>query len=191
MRSARSRRFASWARRMRDSIKAMEYVQVQRINDSTDTRAIASYLKGGFIGKMPGDLVSALVDGFHGDPRRMTVVFFQHCGGASGRVADGATAFAHRYAIANMMTVAGWPINAPAEDATAHIEATRRYWKTLEPFTRGFYVNDLAREVTAKELNENYRGNYQRLVALKMKYDPTNLFRLNANVTPMKLAKTA
>ena len=100
---------------------------------------------------MPGDLVSALVDGIHGDPRRMTVLFFQHCGGASGRVADGATAFAHRYALANMMTVAGWPINAPAEDATAHIEATRRYWKTLEPFTRGFYVNDLAREVTAKE----------------------------------------
>ena len=169
-----------------DSIKAMEYVKVQRINDSTDTRSIASYLKGGFIGKMPGDLVSALVDGLQGDPRRMTVVFFQHCGGASGRVADGATAFAHRYAMANMMAVAGWPINAPAEDATSHIEATRRYWKTLEPFTRGFYVNDLAREVTAKELNDNYRGNYQRLVALKMKHDPTNLFRLNANVTPMK-----
>jgi FAD/FMN-containing dehydrogenase len=175
----------------KDTIKAMDYTQAQRVNDSTDTRAIASYLKGGFIGKAPGELVSALVDGIQGDPRRMTVLFFQHCGGASSRVADGATAFAHRYAMANMMTVAGWPINAPKEDATAHIEATRRYWKTLEPFTRGFYVNDLAREVTAKELNENYRGNYERLVGLKMKYDPTNLFRLNANVTPMKGAKKA
>lgn len=169
---------------LQDTIKAMDYTQVQSMNDSTDTRGIASYLKGGFLGKMPGELVSALVDGFQGDPRRMTVLFFQQCGGAAGRVKDEATAFAHRYALANMMAVAAWPIGD--KDPSPHIEATRRYWKTLEPFTEGFYVNDLAREVTAKELNENYRGNYQRLVALKMKHDPTNLFRLNANVTPMK-----
>lgn len=169
---------------LRDTIKSMEYVQVQRSGDSTDTRAIASYLKGGFIGKMPGDLVTALVEGFHGDPRRTTVLFFQHCGGAGSRVPDNATAFAHRYAIANMMTVVAWP--AGDKDPSPHIEAARTYWKTLEPFTRGFYVNDMAREVTAKDINENYRGNYQRLVALKSKYDPTNLFRLNANVTPMK-----
>lgn len=169
---------------LRDTIKAMEYVQVQRSGDSTDTRAIASYLKGGFIGKMPGDLVTALVEGFHGDPRRTTVLFFQHCGGAGSRVPDNATAFAHRYAIANMMTVVAWP--AGDKDPSPHIDAARTYWKTLEPFTRGFYVNDMAREVTAKDINENYRGNYQRLVALKSKYDPANLFRLNANVTPMK-----
>jgi FAD/FMN-containing dehydrogenase len=176
---------------LQDGIKAMDYTHVQRMNDSTDTRGIASYLKGGFIGKGSPELVSALVDGLQGDPRRMTILFFQHCGGASSRVAESSTAFAHRYALANMMTVAAWPINASADDTTAHIEATRRYWKTLEPHTRGFYVNDLAREVTAKELNDNYRSNYERLVALKMKYDPTNLFRLNANVTPMKGAKKA
>jgi FAD/FMN-containing dehydrogenase len=169
---------------VKDTIKTMEYVQVQRSQDSTDTRAIASYLKGGFVGKVPGELVTAMVDGFHGDPRRTTVLFFQHCGGAGSRIADDATAFAHRYAIGNMMAVVAWPIGD--KDASVHIEAARAYWKTLEPFTRGFYVNDMAREVTAKDINENYRGNYQRLVSLKTKYDPTNLFRLNANVTPMK-----
>jgi len=169
---------------LKDTIKTMEYVQVQRSQDSTDTRAIASYLKGGFVGKVPGELVTAMVDGFHGDPRRTTVLFFQHCGGAQSRVAEDATAFAHRYALGNMMTVVAWPIGD--KDPSPHIEAARTYWKTLEPFTRGFYVNDMAREVTAKDINENYRGNYPRLVALKTKYDPTNLFRLNANVTPMK-----
>jgi FAD/FMN-containing dehydrogenase len=169
---------------LQDTIKTMEYVQVQRSQDSSDTRAIASYLKGGFVGKFPGELIKAMVDGFHPDPRRMTVLFAQHCGGAGGRVADSATAFAHRYAIANVMTVVAWPVNDT--DPSPHIEAARAYWKTLQPFTGGFYVNDMAREVTAKDINENYRGNYARLVALKTKYDPTNLFRLNANVTPTK-----
>lgn len=165
-----------------DTIKTMDYVQVQRVNDQGDSRAVGSYLKGGFISQMPGELVSALVDGFQGDPGRMTVLFFQHCGGASGRVADGATAFSQRYALANMMTVAGWRFGV--DDPAPHIEATRRYWSTLEKFTRGFYVNDIAREATVQDINANYRGNYQRLVALKKKYDATNLFRLNANVQP-------
>ncbi len=166
----------------RDTIKTMDYVQVQRMNDQGDSRAIASYLKGGFIAQMPGELVSALVEGFQGDPNRATVWFMQHCGGATARVADKDTAFAHRYAIANMMAVSAWPHGA-AEPAP-HIEATRRYWATLEKFTRGFYVNDMPLEVTARDINANYRGNYSRLAQLKTRYDPTNLFRLNANVTP-------
>ncbi len=167
----------------RDTLKTMDYVQVQRTNDQGDSRAIASYLKGGFIAQMPGELVSALVDGFQGDPGRATVWFIQHCGGATSRVADKDTAFAHRYAIANMMAVSAWPHGAGPEPAP-HIEATRRYWATLEKFTRGFYVNDMPREATAKDINANYRGNYDRLAQIKNKYDPTNLFRLNANVTP-------
>ncbi|MGH8286947.1 MAG: BBE domain-containing protein, partial [Steroidobacteraceae bacterium] len=179
-----------------DTINTMDYVAVQRMNDQIDSRAvqrlgqqaagppIASYLKGGFIAQMPRELISAQVDRFEGHPGRMTLLFFQHCGGASSRVADGATAFAQRFALANMMTVAAWPHGAG--DPTEHIEATRRYWKGLEPFTRGFYVNDLPREATAADINANYRGNYERLVAIKTKYDPTNLFRLNANVQPKK-----
>jgi FAD/FMN-containing dehydrogenase len=165
-----------------DTIKAMDYVLVQRVNDVADARAMGSYLKGGFISQMPGELVTALVDGIEGHPGRMTALFFQHCGGAAARVPDEATAFAQRYALANMMTVAGWRYGI--DDPTEHIEATRRYWKKLEPFTRGFYVNDMAREATASDINANYRGNYQRLVALKRQVDPTNLFRLNANVQP-------
>lgn len=167
-----------------DSIKAVDYVVVQRANDVTDARAIGSYLKGGFISQMPSQLISTLVDGFEGHPGRMTMLFFQHCGGAVGRVADAATAFAHRYALANMMTMVGWRhgVDEPAE----HMEATRKYWTTLEPFTRGFYVNDMPREATASDINANYRGNYQRLAALKRKFDPTNLFRLNANVQPSR-----
>lgn len=165
-----------------DTIKAVDYVELQRSGDWADARMMGTYLKGGFIADMPGALITALVDGLKGDPRRTTAVFFQHCGGACGRVAENATAFAHRYAIANMMTMSGWRhgVDEPAD----HIEATRRYWSTLEKFTRGFYVNDMPREATASDINANYRGNYTKLVAVKTKYDPSNLFRLNANVQP-------
>lgn len=167
-----------------DTITRVDYVDLQRSGDVTDPRALATYLKGGFIASVPGDLVSALVEGIQGDPRRVTAVFFQHCAGACSRVSDDATAFAHRYALANMMTLTGW--RPGAADAADHIEATRRYWSALEKFTRGFYVNDMAREVTPSDINANYRGNYRKLAALKAKYDPSNLFRLNANIQPAR-----
>lgn len=165
----------------RDTLKTMDYVQIQRANDTGDSRLIGTYLKGGFIPSIPKDLVAAIVEGLEPNPGRATLLFFQHCGGATSRVAESATAFSHRDALANMMAAVGWRIG---DDPAEHIAATRRYWAKLEPFTRGFYVNDLAREVTAKDINENYRGNFQRLVAIKTKYDPGNLFRLNANVKP-------
>ena len=83
-----------------------------------------------------------------------------------------------------MMAVVAW--RQGTGDPAEHIEATRNYWKTLEPFTRGFYINDMPLEASATDVNANYRGNYQRLVAIKKKYDPTNLFRLNANVKPAR-----
>jgi FAD/FMN-containing dehydrogenase len=165
---------------MNDGIKPQDYVRVQRANDSSDNRSLGTYLKGGFISRVPETLVSTIVNGFRGNPDRHTILFFQHCGGAAGRVAESATAFAQRDAVANMMAIAGWTMGAG--DPAPHMQATRDYWSTLEPFTRGFYINDLAREVTTKEISSNYRGNLPRLVAIKKKYDPTNLFRLNANV---------
>ena len=54
----------------------------------------------------------------------------------------------------------------------------------IEPFTHGFYVNDLETGTTTSAVSTNYRSNHARLVTIKNKYDPRNLFRLNANVKP-------
>jgi FAD/FMN-containing dehydrogenase len=166
---------------MRENVAPIDYQKLQRSMDEGEARVIASYLKGGFVSTFSPALPEAIVGGLAGDPGRTTVLFFQHCGGAASRVAENATAFAQRDSLANMMAVSAWRVGG---DPAAHIEATRKYWKTLEPFTSGFYVNDLAREVTAGEINANYRGNYARLVAVKKTYDSANLFRLNANVRP-------
>jgi FAD/FMN-containing dehydrogenase len=165
-----------------DGIKAADYVAVQKRFDSTDPRAVGSYIKSGFISAMPGDLVAALAEGFAAHPARTTMLFFQHGGGAIRRVANDATAFAHRHAMANLLTAVAWRMEAvqPAE----HIQWLRGYWSRIERFTHGFYINDTDPEATTEMISANYRENYPRLASIKAKYDPTNLFRLNANVQP-------
>ena len=96
-------------------------------------------------------------------------------------MANDATAFPHREASGNLLGIVDW---AFGDDPTEHIAYMRRYWTTLEPFIQGFYTNDAGTEVTAEAVNANYRGNFNRLVRVKNEYDPTNLFRLNANVQP-------
>jgi FAD/FMN-containing dehydrogenase len=164
-----------------DDVALADYVALQSAHDNSDPRAVGVYLKGGFVPALPATLVDTILGGFTGAPSRGTTIFFQHSGGAIGRVANDATAFANRDARANMIAVVGWEIG---QDPAEHIRWIKDYWSTLEPFTSGFYTNDADPNATARQVNANYGANYPRLAALKRTYDPTNLFRLNTNVTP-------
>jgi FAD/FMN-containing dehydrogenase len=163
-----------------DGIRAIDYVALQRSWDNTDPRNSGEYLKSGFIDAFPDKLVDTIVENFETFEDRGTTLFFQHSGGAIGRVPADATAFAHRKSIANMFIVVEWPLTEPAEPFIAY---GRQKWKDLEPFTNGWYTNEVA-DHAANTVNRNYQGNYERLVRVKNQYDPTNLFRLNANVQP-------
>lgn len=164
-----------------DTVEGVDYVELQRSGDSDDARAIAAYLKSGFVAAVPGALADAIVAGFEGHPERSTAVYFQQSGGAIGRVAPGATAFPQRDAIANMISTVGW---AHGTDSSEHIAWCRQYWAELEPFTHGFYNNDGDPDATGQDFRDNYRQNLERLVTVKNTWDPQNLFRLNANVEP-------
>ena len=72
--------------------------------------------------------------------------------------------------------------NDSAKDQEAG-KAARAIWAGVEPFSRGHYVNTLP-EASSQRVRATYGDNYPRLVALKEKYDPLNLFRLNANIKP-------
>ena len=104
-------------------------------------------------------------------------------------MAADATAFSYRNARYDCVIISGW--EDPSE-ADANIRWAREVYDALMPFSTGAtYLNtlgfseDLA-EGRVKEafLPDTYQHTYQRLVALKRKYDPTNLFRLNANIQP-------
>jgi FAD/FMN-containing dehydrogenase len=163
-----------------DTLNPIDYVALQRSGDGDEKRAIGSYTKTGFVKKISPQLIDVAISGLEEHPQRATTVGFQHCGGAISRIAPDATAFPHRGIHATSLLTADW---LATTDPTPHLEWLRKYWLAIEPHTAGFYTNDVIDE-TQKQVDENYLGNYPRLVALKNKYDPTNVFRLNANVKP-------
>jgi len=158
----------------------IDYVAIQRSWDYSDFRNIGEYLKSGFVNEYPDSMLDAAISGFEPDPRRNTMLYFQQSGGAIGRVAADATAFPHRNALAAMMVLASWPLDT---DGSPHIDYLRNYWSTIEPRTDGFYTVDVANQAQ-QFVNNNYQGNFPRLLNVKKKYDPENLFRLNANIAP-------
>lgn len=166
---------------MVDGVVPMDYVALQRSGDTDDPRARGTYLKSSFVPRFPPGLITALVEGLVPHPARTTIGYMQQSGGQIARVANDATAFSHRDSVGNLLGIVDW---AYGSDPAEHIAYMRSYWAEIEKFSQGFYANDINEDTSAAAINANYRGNYDRLVQLKNKYDPTNLFRLNANVAP-------
>jgi FAD/FMN-containing dehydrogenase len=166
---------------VRNTVKAWDYVALQKSGDETDFRANGAYIKSGFVDQITPDLVRDLVETFQPHPGRATWMALGQCGGAIGRVPYGATAFTDREAGHDLLSFVGWPISTG--DGSEHVAYVNAQWKVLEPYVNGFYVNDVANETQA-QVDANYGANLERLVRVKNTYDPTNLFRLNANIRP-------
>jgi len=96
----------------------------------------------------------------------------------------GDTAFPHRY---DHLSFYVHPVTDDPADCPKMIHWARECWQAVQPFVeRAMYVNGLedALEEGEQRVREAYGPNYQRLIVLKNKYDPTNFFRLNANIKP-------
>jgi hypothetical protein len=103
-------------------------------------------------------------------------------GGAVARVAENATAFSNRNAQHNLNIVGAWEMNDP--DPERHIAWVRETWEAMQPFTLGTYVNFMSDEPADRVRAVYGPEKYERLVALKRRYDPENVFRHNQNIAP-------
>jgi hypothetical protein len=121
-----------------------------------------------------------MIDVFRSAPPGSFSLVMQQGGGAIGRTPVDAAAFPNRRARYWVMLSKAWQHGSEDEQ---HIIAVRDAWQRIAPLTSGFYVNAMADDEYAR-VAANYGANYPRLQQLKRKYDPGNLFRLNANVLP-------
>jgi len=109
-----------------------------------------------------------------------SAVLIHHIHGAATRVAPGATAFALRQPHYIVIHDAAWE-EGPTE---THVAWARASFAAMQPYSMtGVYVNFIVGEQT-EAVHDSYGANYDRLAALKCRYDPTNFFRANQNIQP-------
>jgi FAD/FMN-containing dehydrogenase len=164
-----------------DLFAPMPYVRMQSLFDAMLLPGRQNYWKTNFLRELSDEAIDVFVRFLPGRPSPYSVVFFEHLHGAVCRVGPTETAFPHRQLPYNFSVTSAWIDPA---DTEKNVRWTREFWNAMEPFMApGVYVNYL--EVEGDPLARSAFGpNYDRLVELKNKYDPTNFFRLNANIKP-------
>jgi hypothetical protein len=165
-----------------DAFGVMSYVQLQSMFDPFFPPGRLTYVKSNFIPTLSDQAIDALVRYVGKSPSPYSFApFMEHWHGAATRVAPTETAFPHRQYSYNFFAWSNWV--SPSE-SEKNIQWTRECWEALRPFLAAdSYGNYLADEGEAVA-RAAYGPNYDRLVSLKNKYDPTNFFRLNHNIKP-------
>ncbi|HEY4341706.1 MAG TPA: FAD-binding oxidoreductase [Steroidobacteraceae bacterium] len=167
-----------------DTIGAVSYLAAQGAEGAA-TAAVPSqttiYTKSGFFHRVSPQLFDELVRRFATLPADLDVsAGMDQMAGAMARIAPDATAFWNRPAQYDFLINGNWGDRTKSEQFIADIHTL---WDGIAPFTEGYYVNTEP-GADDKRLRATYGENYARLVQLKNKIDPANLFSLNANIKP-------
>jgi FAD/FMN-containing dehydrogenase len=162
----------------------MPYTEIQQLTAFMAQAGWRNYVKTIMVRDIGEAVIDTLVEYFARRPSPYTVLGLQQLGNAANRVEKDATPFYHRDARYELLMHAIWL--DPGDDEK-NMRWTRELAATILPLTGGSaYINHMATEAEegADRIRAAFGPNYQRLVALKQKYDPTNLFRHNQNIKP-------
>jgi FAD/FMN-containing dehydrogenase len=169
-----------------DQIGPIPYTAAQQLLDAFYPPGLQNYWKSSFLKSITDEVIEIMADYCAERPSPMCHGLIEHeLGGAVSRLDREATAFPHRDVQYSFMSLGVCTEPAEAEEC---VRWAREFWEAMQPCsTGGVYVNYLGREADegAERIKAAYGPQtYQRLVALKNKYDPANLFRLNQNIKP-------
>jgi FAD/FMN-containing dehydrogenase len=159
----------------------MPYAAWQKAFDPLLTPGERNYWKSHNLAELQDGLIDTLIDAIATLPSPQCEIFFGQIGGATLRVAPEATAYPNRDALYVMNVHGRW--TDPADDARC-IAWARGFFEASAPYALGsVYVNFLTEDERAR-VNAAYGPNMERLIAIKTRYDPQNLFAHNQNIQP-------
>jgi FAD/FMN-containing dehydrogenase len=169
-----------------DLFDTISYLQIQTMFDPFFPPGRLTYVKSNFLRALSDEALETVAEYAGKSPSRYTVApFLEHWHGAATRVAATDTAFPHRQYSYNFIAWSNWE---SASESEKNIQWTRACVEAMRPFlVEGSYGNYVSDEGDAFA-RAAYGPNYERLVKLKNKYDPTNFFRMNHNIKPSQAA---
>ncbi|OHB64367.1 MAG: oxidoreductase [Planctomycetes bacterium RBG_13_62_9] len=139
------------------------------------------YWKGDFFNELSDGAIKQHVKFGSQLPTALSTMHLYPVDSQANRVGPQETAFNYRDAKWSMVIAGIDPDPANNEEMT---EWAKEYWSALHPYSAGgAYVNFMMEEGVDR-VRATYRGNYERLAAIKAQYDPGNLFRVNQNIRP-------
>jgi FAD/FMN-containing dehydrogenase len=167
-----------------DLIAPTPYVSHQSALDTTVPHGWSYYWKSTYLPELRDDLIDVIAEHAFActSPRSYVAMF--HLGGAVSRVPEAATAFGNRQ-VSHAITLDG--VWRPGEGyADREIAWTRRFFAALDAYREGVYVNFLGADEGPDRIRDAYgAGVYRRLVEVKTRYDPDNVFHHNQNIRPL------
>jgi len=166
-----------------DDFRIMPYPALQKLLDPGAPAGMLNYAKAEYLNDLTDGAIEAIAEAMMAVPSPASQLYVVHLGGAVARVGEEETAFSHRPSpyLVNILSI--W--TDPGE-WDQHVAWARAAWDSLRPFSAGgAYVNFLGDEGPDRVKGAYGVTAYNRLVEVKRRYDPTNLFALNQNIPPV------
>jgi hypothetical protein len=165
-----------------DLLGPIPYTALQTIIDAANPHGVQYYNKSHYFADLSDGVIDTFMAQAAGKTSPASYMLLFPFGGAAARSEGGDTAMGYRDTAYIFVLISEW--DDPSE-SDRHIQWTRSVWTALRPFATGaIYVNDLNDDAPDKVSTAYEPAAFQRLIELKTKYDPTNVFRLNQNIKP-------
>jgi hypothetical protein len=163
----------------------LPFLSLQTMADRDFPHGRRYYSKSAYFKSLDDRSIETMVSALQSDPSEANEMELAYLGGAAGRVRAEETAFGDRSAPFILNLLGNW---SDAADDAANIAWIRGIFAQLRPATApGVYVNFMSADEEDR-VAEAYRTRWERLVAVKSKFDPANFFRLNQNIPPRRAA---
>jgi hypothetical protein len=169
------------AKPIADVVRPVPYLSLQSMLDGGAPHGIHYYWKSHRLHTFDDRVMDVILGCAEALTSPLSQIGLWLVGGAVSRVPRDATAVDGREAGFETNVTAAWPPSNP--DSARHIAWVRNTWDVLRPFSAGVYANFLSDE-GAEGVEAAYGARLARLTDLKDRWDPTNFFRMNANITP-------